>query len=652
MDSMNNYEHGLDNHKLFHKIEKMKEQNFKAQAREVTEHWRKHVPVYGWMQVNYPSGIQLPLREKYENDIILNQQKKQQEEEAKKQIEANIAKQQEESAQSPPMKFKNKSKYRSNPDLVNEDIMKEIQTLVPIDHSVKFLHNYPKNDFGFIKQHFKEFDLQKKNYDIDPDVPHNYAHIRSDDDNQFLYQLGKKNAFTYLTTMDHNKKCEFIDMNLLYESKYCTMEPKSAMLGPEPDPNYQQYAKKIGDISFEEVKGELESVKNLTRLPPENITEEWLKENLNQNVRKLNVENCYWLTKDLISKIGRLDPNLIKISLRNLDISNFIVENIISHAHLIEELNLSNCTGLTKGLCEIISEKGKNIKELNVFNLNTSVNDLGLNYIGRSLLKLKSINLGLCREISDKGFSDLLVNKPEIEDITLIGNRKLTNDSIQLLIETCNKTLKKVTMNYLPFIDEPGIVPFNKCLELTNIEIIGIKSQGENLGDCLTGLGNLHSINFSGYPKLNDNAVVSFIDANKKLRILRVSNCIALTNGLLESISENRTSLLLLEINRTPLITEKAIEVCVEKKAPNLRIIRSTNLVWSKDNLGLLIPYPSDLYQKPSIKGAKKAPVKKNDDKNPENQLIKLREEMKPKFIYEFYKPEGDKKKGGKGKKK
>jgi hypothetical protein len=53
------------NPKLFKKLEQMKEQNFKSQAREATYNWRKHVPVYGWVQINYPTGIKPSLREKY-----------------------------------------------------------------------------------------------------------------------------------------------------------------------------------------------------------------------------------------------------------------------------------------------------------------------------------------------------------------------------------------------------------------------------------------------------------------------------------------------------------------------------------------------------------------------------------------------------------
>ena len=108
---------------------------------------------------------------------------------------------------------------------------------------------------------------------------------------------------------------------------------------------------------------------------------------------------------------------------------------------------------------------------------------------------------------------------------------------------------------------------------------------------------------------------------------------------------------MLLEINRTPAISEDKIKDTVEKKKPNFRIVRATNIVWSRKNLGLTVPYPSDNYQKPVIKGAKKPPAKKNDDKSPENQLIRLREEMKPKMIYEFFQEKPKAKKKGKKKK-
>jgi hypothetical protein len=505
------------------------------------------------------------------------------------------------------------------------------------------LHNYPKSDFAFLKKQFADFANNKKNLEFEPLVPQVFNKLIADGENKFLYQLGIKSASTYLSTMDYDKKCKYVDANLIFDEKYCTMYPKSAMLGPKPDPNYENHVKKIGDISFEEDTTEGEGVKNLSRLPPENITEEWVKDNLNEKVTKINFANCYWLSKDLVSKLGRLDPNLKKISLRNLDLSNYIVENIIVHCKGLEELDISNCTGLTSGLLEIIAEKGKNLIDLNICNLNGGINDMELISVGYKLKKLKKINLSRNLNITNKGIKGLLCHGIKLTCIDLSACLSLTNEGIQTLFEYTADTLEDLYLNFLPKINDEGLAGLSNCKILKNIEIMGNNS---DVGGLISGFSKLITANLSGCSKVNDNDVNSIISNNGNLRILRVSNCTSLTNNILENLIEKPSQLMLLEINRTPSITQDKINETVEKKKPNFRIIRATNIIWSKKNLGLTVPYPSDNYVKPYIKGAKKPAAKKNDDKSPENQLKKLREEMKPKMIYELFpeKPKGKKK--------
>ena len=642
------------NPKLFKKLEQMKEQNFKSQAREATYNWRKHVPVYGWVQINYPTGIKPSLREKYaeeeEQKRLLLEEKKKLENEEEKKEENNVEEVKLPNINQIPMK---KNKARVNPEKVNEDVLKEleeIEKVMGIGSSDNFLTNYPKNDFKFLKKQFRDFELKKRKIEDDVNAPQNFNKIIKEGENKFLYQLGIKNAETYLTTLDYEKKCEHVNMNLLIDEKYCTMFPKSAMLGPKPDKNFENPTKKIGDISFEEEKGEIESVKNLSRLPPENITEEWVKDNLKENVEKINFENCYWLSKDLISKLGRLDKNLKKISLRNLDLSNYIVENIIKYTKNLEELDLSNCTGLKNGLLEIISEKGTNLKSLNLFNVSEAINDAGLINMGYKLQNLKSINLGRNYDITDKGIKGLLCHGIKLNKLELTGNTKLTNEGIKNIFEFCSESLEDLTLNFLPKITDEGLADLKKCKNLKNVEIMGL-NPACNTGDALSGLNKLITVNISGCSKVNDSNVNDIINGNSNsIRILRVSNCPLLTDNILNNLNEKNTSLLVLEINRTKNITDAKINETVENHKPNLRIIRATNMEWSKKNLGLTVPYPSDNYVKPVIKGAKKA-QKKNDDKSPEAQLIKLREEMRPKMIFEFFKQEDKVKKKGKKKK-
>ena len=640
---------GKPNPKLEKKIEQMKKQNYKAQAREASFNWRSHVPVYGWTTINYPTSIQRPLKEKYQEEEELKKEEKRIKEEKIRLEKEEQQRLEDEKKQNPIAQIPiSKKKNRVNPELVNQEIMKEMEVLVPVDYSENFLHNYPKNDFAFLKKQFSDFANNKNKIEFEPLVPQIFNKLITDGENKFLYQLGIKFAATYLSTMDYDKKCKFIDANSIFDEKYCTMFPKSAMLGPKPDPNFENPVKKIGDISFEEDTTEGEGVKNLSRLPPENITEEWVKDNLNEKVTKINFANCYWLSKDLVSKLGRLDPNLKKISLRNLDLSNYIVENIIVNCKTLEELDISSCTGLTSGLFEIIAEKGKNLLDLNISNLNGGISDMELINMGYKLKKLKKINLSRNMNITDKGVKALLCHGIKLSGIDLSACLSLTNVGIQTLFEYTADTLEDVYLNFLPKITDDGMSGLSNCKILKNLEIMGNPS---DIGGIISGLSKLVTANLSGCSKINDNDINSIIGNNGNLRILRVSNCTALTNNILENIIEKPNQLMLLEINRTPSITEDKIKDIVEKKKPNFRIIRATNIVWSKKNLGLTVPYPSDNYEKPLIKGSKKPAAKKNDDKSPEVQLMKLREEMKPKMIYEFFQEKPKAKKKGKKKK-
>ena len=79
--------------------------------------------------------------------------KEKEEAEAKEKTESLSPKNQIENTQQPQTlpeinrAKKGKNKHRVNPELVNQDVMKEIETLVPINYSENFLKNYQKNDF-------------------------------------------------------------------------------------------------------------------------------------------------------------------------------------------------------------------------------------------------------------------------------------------------------------------------------------------------------------------------------------------------------------------------------------------------------------------------------------------------------------------------
>jgi hypothetical protein len=171
------------------------------------------------------------------------------------------------------------------------------------------MKNYKKSDLKFFQEAFRQYENSKKGILITDEMG-NYNKIMDQFKNKYLFEVGYKKAFTMLTTDTHEKKCDYIDANFHFDKRYCNMFPKSCYLGNKQDEKFAKKSKKIGDISFEEIANEDEKIVNLKRLPPDYINDESLKTNLNNKCELLRLENCYWLSKDVISKVGRMDINL------------------------------------------------------------------------------------------------------------------------------------------------------------------------------------------------------------------------------------------------------------------------------------------------------------------------------------------------------
>jgi hypothetical protein len=103
------------------KVEGIKETINKSNARNASDNWRKHIPVYGWTKMNYPTTICPPISERY-----IQKQKEYQEIEAEniKRQELIDLKRKEKSEKIEPL-YRPNNKWRLNPDKVNENVLDE-----------------------------------------------------------------------------------------------------------------------------------------------------------------------------------------------------------------------------------------------------------------------------------------------------------------------------------------------------------------------------------------------------------------------------------------------------------------------------------------------------------------------------------------------
>lgn len=617
-----------NNHQLTLKIDNLKGIISKTSKNNMINNWKNHIPVYGWCEMNYPKYIKKNLIEKYQS------QRKKIEKDLENRIEKERIEVELENEKVNLIKKAHNKNYRKNPEYINKEILDSIDNIVnPIDNSSENF-GIKKNDQQYYRNICQKILEDKGNFIRNSDFSYNH-NIVLGLPKKLLFELGYNNSLSILSTNTYNKKKYIRNINYPFEWKYSNIVPNEIMIGKKNKNEFTKPLKRIGDISFEEEAYETEDIKSLKRNTYEFIDNDSIKEILNDEVEKLSIENHYWLSQDVVSKIGRLASQLIDLNLRNLKINSSHLHQIVSYLKRISSLNISECEYLDENSLVHIKNYCQTLKSINCSGLYNVVKDSSLYLLGQ-IETLTEMNISRCIYITSKGMDDLIKNskKNQLKVININGLRSLTGDSINSLIKHNELSLEELDMSNL--IQESlskSLSNISKCIQLRYLNI-----SGSNIDDIssIINLNNLLSLNLSSNKLVNNEFSISLL--HLKIKVLRLSNCLFLTSDFLEHLYKmEKTSLLLIEINRTPKIKQELIEKCIVKHSPNLRIIRSTNIEWNPDNIGLRIPLIPINFEKPFVKGMKNPQKKKQNDKNPISLYEKYLKENQPKTVLDFY---------------
>lgn len=155
-----------------------------------------------------------------------------------------------------------------------------------------------------------------------------------------------KRSSGLLTTANYEERVNILNNALAQKSQYISpLKPMAAYLGKKPQPNKDPYdrrkVKQLDDISFES-DDEPEEIKNFRRLPANVLTEENLKECLSKDLRSLNLNSHFWLNNNFIDKIGRMAPNLVELTIRNLKVTPETFMDLIKPLGLMKIIDISN----------------------------------------------------------------------------------------------------------------------------------------------------------------------------------------------------------------------------------------------------------------------------------------------------------------------
>lgn len=340
------------------------------------------------------------------------------------------------------------------------------------------------------------------------------------------------------------------------------------------------------------------------------------------------------MTNQIIPTITNNCKRLSSIKLSGL--AKVIDDECLIGLSILEELNeldISLCSKITDKGLEAFYSKIENVKEETEKN---NLNSIISNNYPSILSKKSSNNLNMVENI-------IIPENKKFIKLNLTGLLKITNLGINSLIKTSIHSLEVLTLSLLPQkqVDSGICDSLSNCRKLRHLDLSGCLNLSDFDIQAIfndNSFENLNSLNISGLNKISDASLSFVINSCKFLKVLRISNCPNISDISLDILMNSNSSLDLyvLEINRTPLISDKKINEILKLKSPNLRVIRACNMVWNKDDIGYRIPLIPKDYVKPLIKGSKKPAIKKNEDKNPTNQLKKILQEVKPKKAVDF----------------
>ena len=98
-------------------------------------------------------------------------------------------------------------------------------------------------------------------------------------------------------------------------------------------------------------------------MPKTILNEENFKECVTEDTTRVVLENHYWLRNNILSKLGRMAPNLQMLSLRRMkNITNPVFAEIFQSLKQLTHIDLTDCHGLLPTATNLMLDHNKELE--------------------------------------------------------------------------------------------------------------------------------------------------------------------------------------------------------------------------------------------------------------------------------------------------
>ncbi|XP_078000896.1 F-box and leucine-rich repeat protein 13-like isoform X1 [Glandiceps talaboti] len=285
----------------------------------------------------------------------------------------------------------------------------------------------------------------------------------------------------------------------------------------------------------------------------------------------------------VITLLNKCRPYLIHLNLRgcaHLKKPSFIS---IGQCRNLQDLNISECTGVTDDMMKEIAEGCNILLYLNLSH--TLVSDATLRVLAKCCTNLQYLSLAYCKRFSDKGLQYLANGRGcrKLIYLDLSGCTQITPDGFKNIAHGCSN-LQSIYMNDSNTLKDECISAItNKCHNIRAISLLGAPHLSDSAMKSMAVNRKLQRIRLEANNRISDVGMKQLAKYCHDLRHVYLVDCPRLTDATLKSLSACR-NVNVLNIADCVRISDTGVRQMVEgPSGPRIREMNLTNCVRVSD---------------------------------------------------------------------
>ncbi|KAH9624889.1 hypothetical protein KSS87_018373, partial [Heliosperma pusillum] len=232
---------------------------------------------------------------------------------------------------------------------------------------------------------------------------------------------------------------------------------------------------------------------------------------------EIGLSKCIGLQDVDISHLVSRCTNLQVLNLSCCDVVNdATIAAITRSCSKLQCLMLESCSSVTETSLELLGSSCVLLEELDLTDC-CGINDTGLIFLS-GCSKLKSLKLGLCNNITDKGLSYIATRCSEIVELDLYRCPEVGDEGMAGLSMGCKK-LRKLNVSYCSSLTDKGMEYIGKLEELYDLEMRAlINITGTGLQAVASGCKRLEQLDLKQCSSIKDSGFWALANYSNNIR--------------------------------------------------------------------------------------------------------------------------------------